>query len=138
YGYCRPRLPVSDDSLTACGSKCCLPKGWRAALPMPDDVPCNQDCLSSLASVPLCNFGSVAASCGSRVTRMLLPQRVPGESLFGMVQKGSSSDFEAIVWSVSEFQHGHAYGPEFGGINAVVVFVTSRPVRSLGGVKGFP
>ncbi len=55
---------------------------------------------------------------------MLLPQRVPGESLFGMVQKGSSSDFEAIAWSVLEVQHGHAYGPEFGGINAVVVFET--------------
>ncbi len=55
---------------------------------------------------------------------MLLPQRVPGKSLFGMVRKGSSSDFEAIAWSVLEVQHGHAYGPEFGGINAVVVFKT--------------
>src|SRR5437667_9967104 len=71
-----------------------------------------------------CNFGSVAASCGSRVTRMLAPQRVLGESLFGMPQKGSASDFEAIAWSVLEVHQGYAYGPAFGGINAVVVFET--------------
>ena len=91
---------------------------------MPDDVPVIKTVFLHLPQFLFCNFGSVAASCGSRVTRMLLPQRVPGESLFGMVQKGSSSDFEAIAWSVLEVQHGHAYGPEFGGINAVVVFET--------------
>ena len=90
---------------------------------MPEDVPVIKTVFLHLPQFLFCN-GSLAASCGSRVTRMLLPQRVPGESLFGMVQKGSSSDFEAIAWSVLEVQHGHAYGPEFGGINAVVVFET--------------
>ena len=91
---------------------------------MPDDVPVIKTVFLHLPQFLFCNFGSVAASCGSRVTRMLLPQRVPSESLFGMVQKGLSSDFEAIAWSVLELRHGHAYGPEFGGINAVVVFET--------------